>query len=148
MFDNNWTLTTGGIAKDVRGQIRFVNDFDMTAVKRFYIIKNSDTGTIRGWRGHQIEQRWFYVLCGTFIVKLIAIDNWNNADKKLPVEVLELRAEEGKVLHVPAGYATAFQAKIEDSELLVFADHGIDHASNDDHVWPTDYFVNAADLIT
>lgn len=29
----------GGIAEDHRGHIRFVNDFDMTEVKRFYIIK-------------------------------------------------------------------------------------------------------------
>ena len=45
---------TGGIAKDHRGQIRFVNDFDMTEVKRFYIITNKDTELIRGWRAHRI----------------------------------------------------------------------------------------------
>lgn len=38
----------GGIAKDHRGQIRFVNDFDMSLVKRFYIIKNADTEIVRG----------------------------------------------------------------------------------------------------
>jgi len=28
----------GGIAKDHRGEIRFMNEFDMSLVKRFYII--------------------------------------------------------------------------------------------------------------
>lgn len=42
----------GGSASDDRGSIRFVNEFDMTPVKRFYIIKNADTELIRGWRAH------------------------------------------------------------------------------------------------
>lgn len=45
----------GGLAKDTRGQIRFVNDFDMSMVMRFYIIQNSDMELMRGWCGHQIE---------------------------------------------------------------------------------------------
>src|SRR5690606_23447518 len=69
----------GGIAEDHRGSIRFVNDFDMAAVKRFYIIENKDTETIRGWRAHRIEQRWFYVLEGAFSLKAVKIDDWEEA---------------------------------------------------------------------
>ena len=132
----------GGIAEDHRGHIRFVNDFDMTQVKRFYIIKNKDTDLVRGWRAHRIEQRWFYVLSGSFSLDLIKIDNWENASPGLPVERRILRAVDKKVLHVPVGYGTAFQALEPESELLVFADYGIDHAKNDDYTWPEDYFVN------
>jgi len=132
----------GGIAKDNRGQIRFVNDFDMSLVKRFYIIKNSDTELIRGWRAHRIEQRWFYVLSGSFAIDIVKIDNWDQASQDLPLTKEVLKAEDGRVLHLSAGYATAFQALEPNSELLVFADYGIEHAKHDDYTYPLDYFKN------
>src|SRR5690606_20304937 len=97
----------GGIAEDHRGSIRFVNGFDMAAVKRFYMIENADTEVIRGWRAHRIEQRWFYVLDGAFSLKTVKIDNWENASPDLPVEETILRSEDQRVIHVPAGYGTA-----------------------------------------
>ena len=131
----------GGIAKDHRGQIRFVNDFDMTQVKRFYIIKNADTELVRGWRAHRMEQRWFYVLSGSFTVDLVKIDNWEQPSVELDVERHVLHESDQQVLHVPVGYGTAFQSIEPDSELLVFADFGIENAKNDDYTWPVHYFV-------
>ncbi len=72
---NKVEMIKGGMAKDHRGQIRFVNDFDLSEVKRFYIIKNADTELVRGWRAHRIEQRWFYVLSGAFIIDVVCIDS-------------------------------------------------------------------------
>lgn len=132
----------GGIAKDGRGQIRFVNDFDMSLVKRFYIIKNLDLTLVRGWRAHRIEQRWFYVLSGSFAIDTVKIDNWENASSDLPVERLVLNTDENSVLHLSTGYATAFQALEENSELLVFSDFGIENAPKDDYTYPLDYFIN------
>lgn len=133
----------GGIAEDHRGSIRFVNDFDMTAVKRFYSIENKDTETIRGWRAHRTEQRWFYVLDGAFSMKTIRIDNWDQPSRELPVDETIMRSADQRVVHVPAGYGTAFQALEPGSRLLVFADYGIEHAKSDDYTYPTDYFVKA-----
>lgn len=132
----------GGTASDERGSIRFVNEFDMTQVKRFYIIKNADTELIRGWRAHKLEQRWFYVLSGTFSIDFVKIDNWEEPSKDLPVKKEMMNASEGKVLHVPVGYGTAFKALEPNSELLVFADFDIEHAKNDDYTYPLDYFIN------
>ena len=73
---------------------------------------------------------------------LIKIDDWENASPELPVERRNLQASDKQILHVPVGYGTAFQAIEPESELLVFADHGIEHAKNDDYTWPEDYFVN------
>jgi len=142
MVENIVKSIVGGLAKDHRGQIRFVNDFDMTQVKRFYIIKNTDTELVRGWRAHRIEQRWFYVLSGSFSLDLVQIDSWENTSPELPIEKRILKAEEHQVLHVPIGYGTAFQALEPESELLVFADYGIDNAKNDDYTWSPDFFVN------
>nr|WP_315401968.1 WxcM-like domain-containing protein [uncultured Sphingobacterium sp.] len=135
----------GGIAKDQRGQIRFVNDFDMSFVKRFYIIKNADVELVRGWRAHRIEQRWFYVVAGAFEVELIQIDNWDEPAKDLPIERVNLESANMEVLHVPKGYGTTFRALQPDSELLVFADHGIEHAQLDDYTWPLEYFIGRLD---
>lgn len=132
----------GGIARDHRGQIRFVNDFDMSVVKRFYIITNKDTELIRGWRAHRIEQRWFYVIRGSFVLDVVRIDNWQNPSRDLLVERLVLNSENQEVVHLTAGFGTAFQATEENSELLVFADKGIEHAPFDDYTYSTDYFSN------
>ena len=132
----------GGVAKDERGQIRFVNAFDMSAVKRFYIIRNLDIELIRGWRGHRIEQRWFYVLSGGFEFNIVKIDNWDTPTKDLTVDKLIVKAEELQVSHIPAGYATAIRATEPHAELLVYGDYGIEHAPQDDYTWELDYFIN------
>lgn len=132
----------GGIAKDERGQIRFVNEFDMSLIKRFYIIQNADIALIRGWRAHRVEQRWFYVLSGSFNVSLVKIDDWENPDPSLPVANVILNADDMKVLHVPSGYGTAFRALEAGSELLVYADYPVSHATLDDYTWKSDYFTN------
>lgn len=132
----------GGCSKDERGQIRFVNDFDMSLVKRFYIIKNADTELVRGWRGHRIEQRWFYVIAGAFNVKIVRINNWEDADNMLPIQNIELNNKDMQVLNVPAGYATAFIASEPNSELLVYADYPLSHATLDDYTWTVEYFKN------
>lgn len=141
MFINMIQTIQGGIAQDQRGQIRFVNDFDMSLVKRFYMIKNADIELVRGWRAHRIEQRWFYVVAGDFEVDLIQIDSWDKPAHDLPIKRIKLESTAMQVLHVPKGYGTAFRALQPDSELLVFADHGIEHAPLDDHTWPLEYFV-------
>ena len=132
----------GGIAKDFRGQIRFVNDFDMSLVKRFYIIKNKDLDLIRGWRAHKIEQRWFYVLSGSFAFDIVKIDNWDKPSKDLLIDRQNLIEKGNQLLHLTTGYGTAFQALEENSELLVFSDYGIENAPNDDYTYPLDYFIN------
>lgn len=142
MLNSDIEYIKGGVAKDDRGQISFVNDFDMSAVKRFYIIRNSDVELIRGWRGHRIEQRWFYVLSGSFEFNIVKIDNWDEPAKDLPVDKLILQEEELQVLHIPAGYSTAIRATEPYAELLVYGDYGIEHAPQDDYTWELDYFFN------
>src|SRR5690606_24952139 len=132
----------GGKAEDHRGQIRFVNGFDMKDVKRFYIIKNSDLELIRGWRAHKLEQRWFYVLSGSFSLAIVKIDNWQNPSKNLVVDEIILNSLENRLIHLPCGNGTAFKALEEESEILVFADHYLDHAKFDDYTYDLNYFEN------
>lgn len=136
----NDKIIVGGNHSDERGTISFVNDFDMTEVKRFYIIKHFDTKIIRAWRGHKIERRWFHVYKGTFEIKLVRIDDWINPSQYLPIETFIINAADVAVLPIPVGYATSLRACVEDSELMVFADYPIEHAKNDDYLFPSDYF--------
>jgi dTDP-4-dehydrorhamnose 3,5-epimerase len=136
-------IIKGGSHADARGAISFVNDFAMDDVKRFYIIKHPDTTIIRGWRAHKIEQRWFYVSGGSFRIKAVKIDNWENPGKGLEQSVFDLDSRDNNVLHVPAGYATSLQALEENSEVIVFADHGVEHTTQkDNYLYPIDYFIN------
>lgn len=133
-------IISGGSHTDTRGKITFFNDFDMSQVKRFYIIENVDVDIKRGWRGHKIEQRWFTVAEGAFNVRLIRIDNWENPNRESPLEEYFLSDENTEILHIPAGYASCVQAIQSNSKLIVFADYDIDHASNDNYLYPEDYF--------
>lgn len=132
----------GGSATDHRGTISFFNDFDMSQVKRFYIIENFDTNTIRGWRAHRIEQRWFHVIRGEFKIGLVEIDNWENPSKRLPIAYYILSTKNMEVFHIPVGYAISIQALEADSKLLVFADQTMENAKLDDYLFPVDYFEN------
>ena len=60
------TLILGKNYKDNRGVLKYNNVFDVSLVKRMYIIENVDTIFIRCWQGHKIEQRWFTSVAGKF----------------------------------------------------------------------------------
>lgn len=132
---------------DQRGELSFVNDFDMSEVKRFYRIKNYDIDTIRGWRGHKIEQRWFHVLKGAFIVNLVEIDNWDAPSQHLKQATFKLDAKDMVVLHMPVGYASSIKAIENDSEMIVFGDYSIEHAPMDDYLFPVNYFKSSQNLL-
>ena len=56
---------------DKRGSVAYVNDFDLTEVKRFYKITHSSIETLRAWQGHKREQKWFSCTKGAFVIFLI-----------------------------------------------------------------------------
>lgn len=132
-------IIKGNRYKDDRGILKFNNDFDATEVKRVYTLQNVDSDFIRSWQGHQIEQRWFSSVLGSFKIKIIEPDNWRNPSKNLPVVEFILTAKNLDILHVPAGYITSIQAMEENAILLVFADYKLDE-NNDEYRFPSDYF--------
>lgn len=131
----------GGKYSDERGSLTFNNNFNASEVKRMYCIENTDTEFIRGWTGHRIEQRWFSVLQGCFLIRLIKIDNWENPLKESNVLRFEIDSENLNILHIPKGYASAIQAQKENSKLLVMADYSLGEI-DDDFRFPLDYFEN------
>ncbi|TCC96806.1 WxcM-like domain-containing protein [Pedobacter psychroterrae] len=141
-------IIKGDTHTDSRGKISFVNDFDMSDVKRFYAIENAHTEVKRGWRGHRIEKRWFNAIAGSFSVKLVKIDDWLNPSSNLPIENFIISAINNEILYIPSGYASCIQAIETESRLIVFANFDIANAPNDDYLFREDYFESTYKLVT
>ena len=134
------SLISGNFHKDPRGLLFYNNDFDLTNIKRMYVIENSALDLIRAWQGHQIEQRWFTSVQGCFKIQLIAIDNWERPSLTLPISEYILNSETLDVLHIPPGYVTSIQELEEKSKLVVMSDYHLGEI-NDEFRYPTDYFI-------
>lgn len=132
-------IIEGGKHADERGNLFFNNNFDASPVKRIYYIENNSIEYIRGWTGHKTEQRWFMASQGSFTIKLVKIDQWDNPSKDLPVLTFDLNAEKLDILHMPDGYASAIIAKEKDSKLLVMVNYSLGEI-DDDYRFPSDYF--------
>jgi len=132
-------IISGNCHSDPRGSLFYNNDFDATAIKRVYVIENQNTDFVRAWQGHRIEQRWFAAVQGSFEIRLMAIDDWENPSKDLVPFVSILNAQKLDVIHVPEGYASSIQSLEEGSKLLVMANFSLGE-TNDDYRYAADYF--------
>ena len=110
---------------DNRGLLRFVNDFDMKEIRRMYIIEPK-FGQIRAWQGHKKEQKWFFVVEGSFLIQTVSLQAHQNRSK------IKVSAEDNRVIHIDSGNYNGFEALTEGSKMLVFSDQTIDEAESDD----------------
>jgi dTDP-4-dehydrorhamnose 3,5-epimerase-like enzyme len=117
-------LIEGNVFGDNRGIVRFVNDFDMSAVVRMYCIE-PNLGVVRAWQGHKLERKWFYAAKGSFVVKVI------NMNTRLLNQFI-LTDLESKVLEIPGGSYNGFEALEEGSVLMVFSDFTLEESKGDD----------------
>lgn len=132
-------IIEGGKYSDERGNLFFNNNFDASEIKRIYFIENKDIDLVRGWTGHQIEQRWFSAVQGSFMIRLLKIDNWDNPNKEVEILEFELKSQQFNVLHIPKGFVTAIQAKDDGSKLLVMADYSLGELK-DEYRFEINYF--------
>lgn len=140
------TIIKGKVFSDERGSLRFVNGFDFSDVKRFYTIQNKSTEIIRAWQGHKIENKYFFVSSGSFLICCVKIDDWKKPSKDLLVEKFMLLAGDSQILMVPAGYANGIKALEENSKLLVFSSNSLEDAKEDDYRYPADWWFDWSNL--
>ncbi len=131
-------LIEGGSHSDARGTLRFVNDFDMSDVKRFYAITHPDTEVVRAWQGHKVESKFFFCVSGSFTVAAVKVDDWDSPSVDLIPEVVELTADTPRVLAIPAGFANGFKANEPDSTLMVYSSHSLEDAADDNFRFPVE----------
>lgn len=115
-------LINGGQHTDHRGTVIFMNEFDMSPVKRVYFAEHTDTEVVRAWQAHAQERRWFFCVKGAFSLRLVQIDDFNNPSENLVSHNYTLSENTPQVLCAPAGYANGFRALDPNSKLAIFAD--------------------------
>lgn len=125
-------IIVGGKHADSRGKLFFFNDFEMKSVKRFYIIEHTDTKTVRAWQGHKIEQKWFYIIGGSFKIVLVQPDNWVELSSNLETQNFVLKSDSNEILHVPGGFANGFKALEPNSKMMVFSNLTVEESADDD----------------
>ncbi|MCF8337115.1 MAG: dTDP-6-deoxy-3,4-keto-hexulose isomerase [Bacteroidales bacterium] len=130
----------GGNHTDDRGTLRFVNDFDLKNVRRFYTIQHPDTSVVRAWQGHEIETKWFFSLKGSVVVAWVEIDDFDNPSDKLKAEYKILKAEEPTVVYLPPGYANGLKALEPNSEIAVFSDLDVKESVKEKRRYPAEWW--------
>jgi dTDP-4-dehydrorhamnose 3,5-epimerase-like enzyme len=129
----------GNHFSDERGTLIYNNEFDASLVKRIYFIENKNVDFIRAWQGHKIEQRWFTAVRGSFLIRIIAIDNWESPSVFLEKERFVLSSDNFLVLHISQGYVSSIQSLEESSKLMVMADYVLG-GIQDEFRFDIDYF--------
>ncbi len=130
----------GDLFIDDRGEVGFVNDFDMRLVKRFYTVVNHKPGFIRAWHGHKKESKYVTVVCGAAIIAAVKIDNWQNPSKDLEVHRHVLSASKPSVLYIPNGYANGFMTLQENAKLMFFSTSTLEQSYGDDYRYDARYW--------
>lgn len=114
----------GGIHRDERGTLRFCNDFDLSAVKRFYTIANSGEQPVRGWIGHKRETKWFFPFKGTTTVIVAPMSEPISSTR------FNLSADAPAVLKIPGGNWFCIEQH-DGAEVMVFSDCKVGEFEND-----------------
>ena len=139
-------IIEGGIYQDDRGELIYFNDFDMSNVKRFYQIRSSNlpysNSQVRAWQGHKIEEKYFYVNQGKFLIAAVKIDDWQKPSKKLKVETYILHSGSPQILRIPAGYANGIMAIEADSVITVYSTLSLAESLKDDYRFDKSWWVN------
>ena len=139
-------MMVGGAHADARGVLRFCNDFDMSAVRRFYTIANSVECPVRGWIGHRRETKWFFPLKGVTEIIVEPMDDGRaeRADRaesgendstrstcSTRLKTYTLSADGPVVLKVPPGNWFCIRQD-GSAEVMVFSDCRVGEFMDDD----------------
>jgi dTDP-4-dehydrorhamnose 3,5-epimerase-like enzyme len=125
-------LIEGGLSVDDRGQVSFVNNFNFTGVKRFYMVANHHAGFVRAWHAHRREAKYVMVARGSAVVAAVAIDDWDAPSKDAQVHRFVLSAQKPAVIFIPAGYANGFMSLTEDALLIFYSTATLEESKTDD----------------
>jgi dTDP-4-dehydrorhamnose 3,5-epimerase-like enzyme len=132
-------IIKGGVAVDDRGVVTFCNEFDMTPIKRFYMLENHTEGFVRAWHGHLKEAKWVTVLSGTAIVGAVRVvieeDLHSHLEKDYYRYVLHAN---GDVLYIPPGYANGCKNLVDNTLVMHFSNMGLGEAEYDDFRFAAD----------
>ncbi|MGB5981052.1 MAG: sugar epimerase [Nonlabens sp.] len=131
------TIIKGSVHQDQRGSLFYNNDFEMSDIKRMYVISNTSLNFYRGWQGHKIESRWFQPIIGKYQIFVVGIESELQTDPES--YSFEIDANNSETLYVPKGHATCIKTMTEMNKLAVFSDYAMG-AINDEHRFEVGHF--------
>ena len=126
-------LIKGDLSVDDRGELMFVNQFNMELVKRFYVVSNHKPGFIRAWHAHKIESKYVFIVNGTALISTVQIDNWDNPSNDLTVDKFVLTAKKPSILYIPSGYANGFKTLSTETKIIFFSTSTLKDSIDDDY---------------
>ena len=126
-------IINGDLSVDDRGELMFVNQFNMELVKRFYVVSNHKQGFIRAWHAHKIESKYVFIVNGTALISTVEIDDWENPSSDLIVDKFVLTAKKPSILYIPSGYANGFKTLSTDTKIIFFSTSTLKDSVDDDY---------------
>ena len=126
-------IINGDLSVDDRGELMFVNQFNMDLVKRFYVVSNHKPGFIRAWHAHKIESKYVFIVNGTALISTVQIDNWDNPSNDLTVDKFVLTAKKPSILYIPSGYANGFKTLSTETKIIFFSTSTLKDSIDDDY---------------
>jgi len=111
---------------DDRGSVYCVFDhLDMSKIKRSYVVRNWQPGTVRGWHGHSKAATYIHVIKGTSKVCAKKMDG----DEIFSATI---SAAKPQLFYVPPGWYNGTMTLQEDTRILVFSTLTFNEVKNDD----------------
>lgn len=132
-------IIEGGLAVDDRGSVAFVNNFDFSRVKRFYVVENHKQGFVRAWHGHEREEKYAFVSRGAALFGLAPLEEmrklhpWGTYAEP---NMHTLSSKNPEILYIPAGYANGFKTLTDDAQIFFFSTSTLEESANDDIRFP------------
>ena len=126
-------IINGDLSVDARGELMFVNQFNMKLVKRFYVVSNHKQGFIRAWHAHKIESKYVFIVNGTALISTVQIDNWDDPSNDLTVDKFVLTAKKPSILYIPSGYANGFKTLSTETKIIFFSTSTLKDSIDDDY---------------
>ena len=125
-------LLRGGVSKDDRGTVSFVNELSFAGIKRFYVVQNHKKDMVRAWHGHRYEAKYVYASSGKALVGAVRIDNWKRPSVKAKVHSFILSSEKPEILFIPKGYANGFKSLSNNAKLIFYSTSSLEQSRKDD----------------
>jgi len=133
-------LITGEIFKDKRGNLKFINQFNLGEIKRFYQVENSNTKIIRAFHGHFKEAKFVWVVSGSILLCTVFLDHKKNPSKSGKVERFILKADNPQIVYIPPSFANGFRALETDTKVIFFSTSTLEESKKDDFRFPANYW--------
>jgi dTDP-4-dehydrorhamnose 3,5-epimerase len=137
-------ILNGGLAVDDRGSVTYINDLDGFKIKRFYEVRNHETGFIRAWHGHKKEAKLAKVIQGCAVLKLMEMETfnkWENLHDEASLTELDilnnifsvvLAEERSTIVYIPPGYYNGFKTMTKDTIIQFFSSSTLKESEGDD----------------